>query len=198
MRFDERLGLSDAVKSDLASLVCGSVPHVLLTSRYHVPLTIDLADDGEVYVRAATGAEVVDELAFDVADTGNGSEWLGGAVTALGRTLRWQEHAADIASEGQAVLIWEAEVLLRNGRGQGGSFFVHETAASAEAFSSALALGAQGVFECQVVPYACAKQHALALIQLGDAEARRLTQFAVSPLQPFGAPRPIPLAPAHS
>ena len=37
--FDERLGLSEDVKSDLAGMVFGPVPHVLVTFSYHVPLT---------------------------------------------------------------------------------------------------------------------------------------------------------------
>ena len=63
--FDERLGLSEDVKSDLAGMVFGPVPHVLVTSSYHVLLTVDSTDDGKVFVRAATGAEVVDALAAD-------------------------------------------------------------------------------------------------------------------------------------
>ena len=63
--FDERLGLSEDVKSDLGGMVFGPVPHVLVTSSYHVPLTVGSTDDGKVFVRAATGAEVVDALATD-------------------------------------------------------------------------------------------------------------------------------------
>lgn len=192
--FDERLGLSEDVKSDLAGMVFGPVPHVLVTSSYHVPLTVDSTDDGKVFVRAATGAEVVDALATDDTEAEKNS-WPGDPPTLLEGVVRWQHHPGDPPIEEQAVLVWEAEVLFKDGHGQGGAFFAQETAAAAEAFSSALAQPGRDVFECQIVPYACARQFAPLLLRQGDAEARRLTRYELSPLQPYSAPKTIPFAP---
>ena len=192
--FDERLGLSEDVKSDLAGMVFGPVPHVLVTSSYHVPLTIDSTDDGEVFVRAATGAEVVDALAADDTEAEK-NFWPSDPPTLLESVVRWQHHPGEPPIEEQAVLVWEAEVLFKDGHGQGGAFFAQETAAAAEAFSSALAQPAGDVFGCQIVPYACARRLAPSLLRGGDNEARRLTRYAISPLQPHGPPRTIPLAP---
>ena len=192
--FDERLGLSEDVKSDLAGMVFGPVPHVLVTSSYHVPLTVDSTDDGKVFVRAATGAEVVDALATDDTEAEKNS-WPGDPPTLLEGVVRWQHHPGDPPIEEQAVLVWEAEVLFKDGHGQGGAFFAQETAAAAEAFSSALAQPGRDVFGCQIVPYACARQFAPLLLRQGDAEARRLTRYALSPLQPYSAPKTIPFAP---
>ena len=192
--FDERLGLSEDVKSDLAGMVFGPVPHVLVTSSYHVPITVDSTDDGKVFVRAATGAEVVDALATDDTEAEKNS-WPGDPPTLLEGVVRWQHHPGEPPIEEQAVLVWEAEVLFKDGHGQGGAFFAQEAAAAAEAFSSALAQPARDVFECQIVPYACARQFAPLVLRQGDAEARRLTRYELSPLQPYSAPKTIPFAP---
>lgn len=192
--FDERLGLSEDVKSDLAGMVFGPVPHVLVTSSYHVPLTVDSTDDGKVFVRAATGAEVVDALATDDTEAEKNS-WPGDPPTLLEGVVRWQHHPGEPPIEEQAVLVWEAEVLFKDGHGQGGAFFAQEAAAAAEAFSSALDQPARDVFECQIVPYACARQFAPLLLRQGDAEARRLTRYELSPLRPYSAPKTIPFAP---
>ncbi len=192
--FDERLGLSEDVKSDLAGMVFGPVPHVLVTSSYHVPLTVDSTDDGKVFVRAATGAEVVDALATDDTEAEKNS-WPGDPPTLLEGVVRWQHHPGEPPIEEQAVLVWEAEVLFKDGHGQGGAFFAQEAAAAAEAFSSALDQPARDVFECQIVSYACARQFAPLLLRQGDAEARRLTRYELSPLQPYSAPKTIPFAP---
>ena len=192
--FDERLGLSEDVTSDLGGIIFGPVPHVLFTSSYHVPLTVDLTGDGEVFVRAATGAEVVDALITDNAEAAK-IAWPCNPPTSLEGVLRWQHHPGEPPTEEQAVLVWEAEVLFKDGHGRGGAFFARETAAAAEAFSSALAQPDGDVFECQIVPYACARRLAPLLLREGDNEARRLTRYAISPLQPFGPPRTIPLAP---
>ena len=191
--FDERLGLSEDVKSDLNGMVFGPVPHVLFTSSYHVPLTVDSTGDGDVFVRAATGAEVVDALTTGDTEAEK-SSWPGDPPTLLDGVVRWQHHPGEAPVEEQAVLVWEAEVLFKDGRGQGGAFFTQETAAAADAFSSALAQPAGDVFECQLVPYACARQFAPLLLQQGDAEARRLTHYELSPLQPYSAPKTIPFA----
>ena len=192
LAFDERLGLSDDVKVDLYSTVVGPVPHVLFMSSYHVPLTVDTAADGGVFVRAATGAEVIDALTTGDA-AAEQQAWPSDAPTLVDGIVRWQQHQGEMPHDEQAVLVWEAEVLFKDGRGHGGCFFAHETAAAAEAFSSALAQPAGHVFECQTVPYACARQFAPVLLQQGDAEARRLTRYEMSPLQPYSAPRTIPL-----
>ena len=191
--FDERLGLSEDVKSDLDGMVFGPVPHVLFTSSYHVPLTVDSTGDGDVFVRAATGAEVVDALTTGDTEAEK-SSWPGDPPTLLDGVVRWQHHPGEAPVEEQAVLVWEAEVLFKDGRGQGGAFFTQETAAAAEAFSSALAQPAGAVFECQIVPYACARGLAPSLLREGHNMARRLTRYAISPLQPHGPPRTIPLA----
>ena len=194
LAFDERLGLSEDVKVDLYSTVVGPTPHVLFTSSYHVPLTVDTAADGGTFIRAATGAEVMDALTTGDAEVEQ-QAWSGDGPTLVHRIVRWQQHQGDMPHEEKAVLVWEAEVLFRDGHGQGCSFFAHQTAAAAEAFSSVLAQPTGQVFECQIVPYACARQFAPLLLQQGDAEARRLTRYELSPLQPYSAPRPIPLPP---
>ena len=142
----------------------------------------------------ATGAEVVDALATDDTEAEKNS-WPGDPPTLLEGVVRWQHHPGEPPIEEQAVLVWEAEVLFKDGHGQGGAFFAQEAAAAAEAFSSALAQPARDVFECQIVPYACARQFAPLLLRQGDAEARRLTRYELSPLQPYSAPKTIPLAP---
>ena len=86
-----------------------------------------------------TGAEGVIALTTGDTEADKTPSWPGDAPTLLEGVVRWQQHPGEAPIEEQAVLVWEAEVLFRDGHGQGGSFFAHETAAAAEDFSSALA-----------------------------------------------------------
>ena len=193
--FDERLGLSEDVRSDLAGMVFGPVPHVLVTSSYHVPLTVDSADDGKVFVRAATGAEVVDALATDDTEAEKNS-WPGDPPTLVRRASSdGSTTPVSRRSRSKPFSFGKPKCCSRMVTARAVPSSPKRAAAAAEAFSSALAQPAGDVFECQTVPYACARRLAPSLLREGDNEARRLTRYAISPLQPHGPPRTIPLPP---
>ena len=193
MRFDPRLRISNDVAYELEAAGFGpAIPSVVVSSAYPVPLTCVIAD-GELVVRAATGDEVTDTLTTGDFEPGDAITWPGDTPARVGRDLEWRERPSDAVAQAPAVRLWSGEVILRNGQGMAGPFFVHQMAAAAWAFSTAIAQEPKTVLECQVVPYACIRQFAPRFLAGGDDEARRLNRFDISPLRPWGAPTPVDL-----
>ena len=193
MRFDPRLRISDDAAYELEATGFGpSMPSVVVSSAYHVPLTCEVVD-GDLVVRAATGDEVTDTLTTGDFEPGDTIAWPGDTPARFGRNLEWREQRGDAIGEAPAVRLWSGEVIFRNGQGKAGPFFVHQMAAAAWAFSTATEQEPNSVFECQIVPYACIRQFAPRLLLGGDNEARRLNRLDVSPLRPWGGPIAIKL-----
>ncbi|MEO8714334.1 MAG: hypothetical protein ABI369_04915 [Acetobacteraceae bacterium] len=74
-----------------------------------------------------------------------------------------------------------------------GPFYVHRMAATAWVVSTALGRPEGEVFECQLVPYACARRFAPALLRGGEAEYDRLCRFTEAPVRPAGQTLPVML-----
>ena len=198
MRFDPRLRISEDVGYDLEATGFGpAIPSVVVSSAYPVPLTCEVADH-DLFVRAATGDEVTDTLTTGDFEPGDPIEWPGDTPARVGRDLEWRERPGDSIEEAPAVRLWSGEVILRNGQGMAGPFFVHQMAAAAWAFSTAIEQDLKTVFECQVVPYACIRRFAPGLLKGGDDEARRLNRFDFSPLRPWDPPIPVELPAGNS
>ncbi len=193
MHFDPRLRISEdaAYEIEVAGFGAGDPP-VTVSSAYHVPLACELRDD-DLFVRAATGEEVTDMLTTGYFEDGDILDWPGDTPTPLSQEVSWRERPLDELASDTAVRLLSGEVIFKSGQGVAGPFFVHEMAAAAWAFSTAIEHGEETVFECQVIPYACARQLAPRLLREGDAEARRLSRFDVSPLRPRGPPISVPL-----
>ena len=192
MRFDPRLRISEDVAYDIEAAGFGpTIPSVVVSSAYPVPLTCEVVD-GDLVVRAAIGDEVTDTLTTSDFEPGDAITWPGDTPARVGRDLEWRERPGDAVAEVAAVRLWSGEVILQNG-GLAGPFFVHQMAAAAWAFSTAIEQDPKTVVECQVVPYACIREFAPGLLVGGDDEARRLNRFDVSPLRPWGAPIPVEL-----
>ena len=193
MQFDPRLRISEDFAYDLEATGFGpAIPSVVVSSAYPVPLTCEVVDH-DLFVRAATGDEVTDTLTTGDFEPGDLIEWPGDTPARVGRDLEWRERLGDSVEVAPAVRLWSGEVILRNGQGMTGPFFVHHMAAAAWAFSTAIEQDLKTVFQCQVVPYACIRQFAPGLLECGHDEARRLNRFDVSPLRPWGAPIPVDL-----
>jgi hypothetical protein len=67
------------------------------------------------------------------------------------------------------------------------------TSTSIWAVSTALGLPEGEVFECQVVPYLCARRFAPALLRIGEAEYNRLRRFWEAPVRAVEEPSPVVL-----
>jgi hypothetical protein len=196
MRFDPKLQISEAVAYALEYGGVGPVlPSVTFTSEYHVPLTCEVRD-GEAYVRAAMGDEVEDALTTGLVTDEDALPWPGDEPTALEHQISWGELPDGPTVLETAALLWAGEVLVQDGSGLAGPFFVHQLAAEAWAFSTAMSQPDGTVFECQIVPYACAWSQAPGLLRGGNDEARRLGKFDVSPLRTCGTPSTV-LLPGH-
>jgi len=193
MRFDPRLKMSPETRYELAMADFGpDLPTVLFSSAYSFPLTFEAAD-GDVFVRAATGEEVTDALTTDMVEEGDVLDWPGDPPRRLEMGLTWQERPDGGFEEDGAVQLWSGEVVLRSGQGVSGPFYVHQQAAEAWAFSAALGLPEGEVFECQVVPYRCARRFAPALLRDGEPEYERLRRFWKAPVRAIGEPLPLML-----
>jgi hypothetical protein len=191
MLFDPRLRISEKVAY---AIECGgfgsTLPSVTITSEYHVPLTCEVRGD-DVYVRAATGDEVEDMLTTGNVSEENTLPWPGDEPAALPVTVSWRERSDQEFVVEQAARLWSGEVLLNNGRGMAGPFYVYQMAAEAWAFATALSLPEGEVFECQVLRHACAWSQTPALLSEGEAAARRLSRFDMSPLRSWEPPSPV-------
>jgi hypothetical protein len=60
-------------------------------------------------------------------------------------------------------------------------------------FFTVLGLPEGEVFECQLVPYRCARRFAPALLRNGEAEYERLRRFWEAPVRAIGEPLPLTL-----
>jgi hypothetical protein len=193
VRFDPRLKMSPETRYQLEIAEFGpDLPTVLFTSAYSIPLTFE-ASDGDVFVRAATGEEVTDALTTDLVEEGDDLDCPGDPPEHSEIGLTWQERPDSDIGEDDAVLLWSGEVILRSGQGISGPFYVHQLAAEAWTFFTALGLPEGEVFECQLVPYRCARRFAPALLRDGEPEYERLRRFWEAPVRAIGEPLPVVL-----
>ena len=159
-----------------------------LTDAYPFPLTAELVNR-ELRLRAATGDEVTELLTTGGFPPEPGAKWPGDPALALGREVEWQIDESDPPTREDSCRLWAGEVLLCSGQGLAGPFYIHEMAARAWAFSEALKQVREEVFEIQVVPYACARCFAPALLREGEVAYRGFCRrYAISPIQASGAP----------
>src|SRR5271165_4316824 len=195
VRIDPRLQMPENVAALIRDAVgsMSGMPGPFMTSVFAEPLTVEMRD-GDLWVRAATGEEVT-ELLTSGGYEDDDLDWPGDPADATGHVITWQEHSGGEVCMEPGCRVWSGEVILQSGKGVTGPFYVHEAAARAWAFSSALALPRAEVFQAQVVPYAVARSAAPGLLRLGDAESRRLMRFWESPLRSWGVPYDVPLPP---
>jgi hypothetical protein len=194
MKFDPRLLVPENVAALIHDAV-GSMSGALgpfVASVFDEPLAVEMRN-GDLWVRAATGDEVTEMLTTGGHDEEEGIDWRGDPAEATGQRLVWAATADDEEHAEPACRLWAGEVILKDGSGVAGPFYVHEAAARAWAYSTALGLPRGDVFEAQVVPYACARSCAPDLIRHGDEEYHRINRFWASPIRPWGAPMPVPL-----
>ena len=194
MRIDPRLRISaeTAYNIEMAAMPLFERVTVFMISSYDMPLAAEVVGEG-VVIRAATGDEVTDPLTTGGFEEGKGVDWPGDPAEAAGHEMVWQEADDAVARIEPACRLWAGEVTLKSSRGISGPFYVYVMAARAWAISTALALPAGEVFEAQVVPYACARGCAPALMRGGEEEFRRVNRFWASPLRPLGEPCAISL-----
>lgn len=160
------------IEIDVAGF-CPGTPFVVIASAHSFPLTCERMGD-EIVVRAATGEEVTETLTTGLAEEGDDLDWPGDPPQRMSIELIWQERPPAEPEEDPAVQLWSGEVFLRSGKGVAGPFYVHQMAAIAWAASTALRHSEGDVFECQVVPYLCARRVAPALLRHGETEYDRL------------------------
>ncbi len=159
-----------------------------MTDAYPFPLTPELVNR-EVRLRAATGDEVTELLTTGGFPPEPGVQWPGDPALALGREVEWQIDEGDPPTREDSCRLWAGEVLLCSGQGLAGPFYIHEIAARAWAFSEALKQVRGDVFEIQVVPYACARSFAPALLREGEVANRgSRRRYVISPIKPSGIP----------
>jgi hypothetical protein len=195
MLIDPRLQMSDEVEGLIWDAVASmsGMPGPFMTSVFAEPLTVEIRGD-DLWVRAATGDEVTELLTAGGYED-DGLDWPGDPADPTGREVTWQERADSPAYVEPTYRVWSGEVLLESGGAVAGPFYVHEQAARAWAFSTAIGMPAADV-EAQVVPYAVVGRFASGLLRGGDNEARRLMRrFWVSPLRSWGQPYPVSLPP---
>jgi hypothetical protein len=198
MRFEPRLHIdaetAGLIESTFMPLL--ESPTVIVTGAYPFALAAEIVGD-EVRVRAATGDELTAFLTVGDAPNPDDFEWPGDPGLPTGREIEWQETQNGEVQVDPACLLWSGEVILNSGRGKSGPFYVHEQAARAWAFSTALTVPEHNICELQVVPYACARHFAPALITAADGEFKRMHQFWVSPVRSRGPVEKFPPPRAH-
>lgn len=161
-------------------------PTVIVSSCYPAAPACDVASDGRVFVRAATGKEVGDMHTGSGFDEDDLLDWPGDALQSLGVGLEWRERPGDPVVTEEAVLLWSGEVIFNAGQGCAGPFYAVQGAAEAWAFSTALAHEEGDVFQCQAVPYACVRRFAPGLLRSGETNCQALRHFDLSPLRAWG------------
>ncbi len=123
-------------------------------------------------------------------------EWPGDPALPAGCEIQWQEQQDSELHIDAACHLWTGEVILNSGSGASGPFFVHDRAARAWAFATALNSSEREICQLQVVPYVCIRRFAPNLISRGETEFKRLNKFWISPLRSgrrvvsFTLPRP--------
>ena len=184
MRFEPRLHI-DAGTAGLIESMCKPLlesPMVTVTDAYPFALAVEIVGD-EVHVRAATGDELTAFLSVGDAPNPDDFEWPGDPALPAGREIEWQDTQNGEVQVDSACLLWSGEVILNSGSGRSGPFYVHEQAARAWAFSTALTTPERDIFELQVLPYACVRCFAPGLLKCGNEEFTRLRRFWISPLR---------------
>jgi hypothetical protein len=199
MRFEPRLhidaetaGLIESTTTPLAES-----PTVIVTDAYPFPLAAEIVGD-EVCVRAATGEEMTAFLTVGDVPNPDDFEWPGDPALPAGREIEWQDTQNGEVQVDPACLLWSGEVILNSGSGTSGPFYVHEQAARAWAFSTALTMPEHGLCGLQVVPFACVRRFTPALIKAGDGEFKRLNKLWISPLRSWGSVEQFPLPRSRS
>ncbi len=111
---------------------------------------------GSRRVRPATGKEITDFFTMGIPNPDD-FEWPGDPASPLGQELDWQENQ-------------------------------HGETASARAWalSTAFTVPEADIFELQIVPYACIRKFAPALIMGGEEAYARLSRFWISPVRSWG------------
>lgn len=194
IRFDPRLRVPDSAMYDIELAAADPLERVtvFMTDRYNFLLAAEIVGE-EILIRAATGDEVSEFLTSGAVEDEENRDWPGDPAESTGHRIEWQEAANGEPAIEEACRLSSGEILFPSGRGVAGPFYVHEQAARGGAFSEALRLPGSEVFKAQVVPYACAKGFAPALLRGGDGEYRRLNRFWAPPIRPWGQPAVIPV-----
>jgi hypothetical protein len=182
IRIDPRLGVdydtAHRLRCDAEPLL--TMVTVFVTSSYDNVLAAEITDDLEhglhELVRAATGDEATYLLCS--ADDENG-----GDPETAGRDITWQQVQDSEDFTEPAAVLWSGEVLLKTGMGESGPFYIHQLAAAAWAFSTALARPREEIFSAQLVRWLCAKSKAGLLLENGDSELRQLIRFWMAPIR---------------
>ena len=187
MRVDPRLRMSAALAEQITAMRVADGA-AFLTDAYPFPLVAEMVGD-ELQLRAATGEEVTALLTTGDVPSDDEVRWPGDPAQAMGREIEWQLDQISEPVREAGCRLWAGEVLLSSGQGSAGPFYIHELAAAAWAFCEALKHPPESVFEIQVVPYACARSFAPALLRDGDMAFRGFRRrYAAPPIQPGGAP----------
>ena len=140
----------------------------------------------EVCVRAATGEEMTAFLTVGDVPNSDDFEWPGDPALPAGREIEWQDTQNGEVQVDSACLLWSGEVILNSGSCRSGPFYVHEQAAHAWVFWTALTIPERDIWGMHVVPYACVRRFAPELIKAGDGEFERLNKLWISPLRNWG------------
>jgi hypothetical protein len=184
--FDERLHIdaiaAEQIESTLLPLF--ESPTLLICDGYPFPLAAEF-HKGSRRVRAATGTEITDFLTMGI-PTPDDFEWPGDPASPLGQELDWQVSQHGEVDWDRACHLWNGEVILKTARGLSSPFYIHREAARAWALSTALTVQEPDIFELQMVPYACIRKFAPALIMSGEEEYARLSRFWISPVRSWG------------
>jgi len=170
MRFEPRLHIDAETAGLIESTTMPLLesPTVIVTDAYPFPFAAEIVGDA-VHVRAATGDELTAFLTVGDAPNPDDFEWPGDKALPARREMEWQERQDSEVRVDLACHLWSGEVILKSGSGTYGPFFVHEPAARAWAFTTALNLSERDIFELQVVPYLCVRRFSPNLIKVGEA-----------------------------
>jgi hypothetical protein len=168
MRFEPRLHIDAETAGLIESTTMPLLesPTVIVTDAYPFALAAEIVGD-EVRVRAATGDELTAFLTVGDAPNPDDFEWPGDPGLPTGREIEWQETLKGDVRLDLACHLWSGEVIVNSGHGTSSPFFVHERAAHAWVFSTALTVPEPDIFKLQVVPYACISRFVPALISRG-------------------------------
>ena len=185
--FDPRLHIDVVTAGEIENLLMPlfESPTVLLNDAFPFALAAELLNK-QLRVRAATGEEVETFLTVGDVPNPDGFSWPGDPASPTGRELDWQETQNAIVETDRSCYLWSGEVILKSGRGASGPFYAHRAAARSWAFATALGMPEHDIQEFQVVPYACVRHFAPALIEGGEAEFGRLNKFWISPVRSWG------------
>jgi hypothetical protein len=159
-----------------------AVVTVFMTTNYDALLAAEIIDDARggryVLVRSATGDETAYLFSSDDED--------GDRPVSAGCDITWRQAAQSDEVTEPAVKLWSGEVLLADGRGLAGPFYMHQDAAKAWALSAALDRPSGEVFGAQLVCWQCAESQAELLLAGGAGEFRRLNRFWSPPVRSGG------------